>query len=250
MRNNFIVDAWESFKASRIGQIVVGEGLPTVKRQQMASTANSLFFHLHPSKVHRRSASFMYTMGLGGTSFLLFLILTVTGVLLMFYYRPSIPTAYHDMQDLSFVVPFGKILRNLHRWSAHAILIVTALHMWKVLARGAFKKPRELNWVFGVILFILMMALSFTGYLLPWDQLAMWAITVGTNMMRSAPLVGEPMSFLVLGGNLVGENALIRFYVMHCIVLPLIAALFIALHFWRIRKDGFSIPGRVEEETS
>lgn len=244
MKKNLLVDLWNAFKASRIGQIIVGEGMPTAKRQEVAIVANNFFLHIHPSKVHKGSASFTYTYGLGGASLLMFIILTLTGVLLMFYYRPSIPTAYHDMQDLSFVVPFGKILRNLHRWSAHAMIVLVGLHMWRVFVRGAYQKPREFNWVIGVILLILSMGLSFTGYLLPWDQLAFWAITVGTNMADAAPLIGSDIKFLMLGGNFVGENALIRFYVLHCVVLPLVAAVFMGIHFWRIRKDGFSIPGK------
>lgn len=235
---------WRAFKASRVGQLVVGEGMPGTRRQEVAVVANNFFLHLHPAKVHKKSASFWYTMGLGGVSFLLFIILVLTGVLLMFYYRPSIPTAYHDMQDLAFVVPFGRILRNLHRWGAHAMLIFAALHMWRVFARGAFQKPREFNWMVGVVVFIIIIGLSFTGYLLPWDQLSYWAITVGTNMVDSAPMIGSDVRFLMLGGNTVSENALIRFYVLHCVVLPLVAIVLLAIHFWRVRKDGFSIPGR------
>lgn len=242
MKGNLFSEVWNGFKASRIGQIIVGEGMPTVERQKLALTANNFFLHLHPAKVHKRSAAFMYTMGLGGITFLMFLVLCVTGVLLMFYYRPSVPTAYHDMQDLAFVVPYGKILRNLHRWSTHGMLIFSALHMWKVLARGAFQKPRELNWIIGVILFILVIGAGFTGYLLPWDQLAYWAVTVGTNMARAAPLIGEQIRFLLIGGNIVGENALIRFYVLHCVVIPLFIGALVMIHFWRVRKDGFSIP--------
>lgn len=248
MKRNPAIDLWNAFKAHRIGQIIVGEGMPTAKRQEMAMVSNNFFLHVHPAKVHKKSAAFSYTYGLGGASLLMFVVLTLTGVLLMFYYRPSIPTAYHDMQDLSFVVPFGKILRNLHRWSAHAMLVVVGLHMWRVFVRGAYQKPREFNWVVGVILLILSMGLSFTGYLLPWDQLAFWAITVGTNMADAAPLIGPDIKFLMLGGNFVGENALIRFYVLHCVVLPLVAAVLMGVHFWRIRKDGFSIPGKAGDQ--
>jgi quinol-cytochrome oxidoreductase complex cytochrome b subunit len=166
------------------------------------------------------------------------MILVATGIPLMLYYHPSIPQAYADMKDLRFVVSAGLFLRNLHRWSAHAMVLVVFAHMCKVFYRGAYKPPREFNWVIGVVLLILTLLLSYTGYLLPWDQLAYWAITVGSNLLSSVPVLGPRMRFLMLGGNSVNANALLRFYVLHCVILPLIAVTFVAIHFWRIRKDG------------
>ena len=177
-------------------------------------------------------------MCLGGLSFGLFLALVITGVLLMFYYRPAVPQAYRDMKELEFVVTSGSFLRNLHRWSAHAMVAFVFLHMARVFFSGAYRPPREFNWVIGVLLLIITLLLSYTGYLLPWDQLAFWAITVGTNMAQAAPVIGPRSRFLLLGGNIIGENALVRFYVLHCVVLPLAGGLLIAVHFWRIRKDG------------
>jgi quinol-cytochrome oxidoreductase complex cytochrome b subunit len=110
--------------------------------------------------------------------------------------------------------------------------------MFKVFYRGAYRAPREFNWVIGIVLLMITLLLSYTGYLLPWDQLAFWAITVGSNLSKAVPLVGGKIHFLLLGGNQVNANALLRFYVLHCVVLPLAAILFIAIHFWRIRKDG------------
>jgi len=129
-------------------------------------------------------------------------------------------------------------LRNLHRWSAHAMVLLVFAHMFKVFYRGAYRTPREFNWVIGVVLLLITLFLSYTGYLLPWDQLAYWAITVGSNIMSAVPVVGKKMRFLMLGGNTVNANALLRFYVLHCVILPLAAILFIGVHFWRIRKDG------------
>jgi cytochrome b6 len=190
---------------------------------------------------------------LGGLSFLLFIVLTVTGVLLMFYYVPSVGHAYGDMKELQNVVSMGRICRNLHRWAAHAMVLVVMLHMCRVFFTGAFKPPRQFNWVVGVLLLACTFMLSFTGYLLPWDQLAFWAVTVGTNMASNTPIVGAqgPLSiatadgdvrFALLGGRTVGQNALLRFYVLHCVVLPLVIAGLCGWHFWRIRKDGFSRP--------
>ena len=118
------------------------------------------------------------------------------------------------------------------------MVICVFLHMCRVFYTGSYKRPRQFNWVIGVVLFLLTLGLSFTGYLLPWDQLAYWAITVGSNLMSSVPVLGSKIRFLMLGGNTVNANALLRFYVLHCVILPATAVLFIAIHFWRIRKDG------------
>lgn len=199
---------------------------------------NSLFLHIHPVKVREKSLRFSTTFYLGGISLGLFLVLIVTGSLLMLYYHPSVPQAYRDMKDLQFVVSSGRFLRNMHRWAAHAMVGVVYLHMLRVFYARAYRPPKEFNWVVGVILWILTLFLSFTGYLLPWDQLSMWAVTIGTNMARATPLVGEKLRFVLLGGNIVGENALLRFYVLHCVFLSLFLTLGIGVHFWRIRKDG------------
>lgn len=204
-----------------------------------ASTSFSNFFlHIHPVKVHLNTLRPLYTMGLGVMSFVLFLILVVTGVLLMFYYVPSTTQAYDRMLDLRGSVAFGTFLRNMHRWSAHGMVAVVFLHMCRVFLTGSYKKPREFNWVIGVLLFLVTLFLSFTGYLLPWDQLAFWAITVGTAIAGYAPVVGQDIRFLLLGDAAVGQEALLRFYVLHVAVLPLVMTLLIAIHFWRIRKDG------------
>ena len=168
----------------------------------------------------------------------MFLGLTVTGILLMFYYVPSVDRAYLDIQNIQTNVQFGQLMRNMHRWMAHAMVILVFLHMLRVFYTGAYKPPREFNWVVGVVLLVLTFLLSFTGYLLPWDQLAFWAITVGTNIAGSAPVLGPKTRFWLLGGFEVGPDALIRFYTLHVIGLPLLAAIFMAVHFWRIRRDG------------
>jgi quinol-cytochrome oxidoreductase complex cytochrome b subunit len=194
--------------------------------------------HIHPTKVRRRAIEFSRTFFLGGLSAACFFLLTVTGVLLMFYYRPSVPQAYHDMKDLQFTVSVGLFLRNLHRWSAHTMVALVLAHMAVTFFRGAYRPPREFNWVIGVFLLVTTILLSYTGYLLPWDQLAYWAVTVGTNMAEATPLVGDKIKLLLLGGHSINANALIRFYVLHCVVLPLATVLGISVHIWRVRKDG------------
>ncbi|MBI3666944.1 MAG: cytochrome b N-terminal domain-containing protein [Acidobacteria bacterium] len=210
------------------------------RRARYLQTAANVFLHLHPVRISPAAIRFTYTWGLGGLSFLLFILLTVSGVFLMFYYVPDSRRAYDDIKDLGFVVPFGQFLRNLHRWAGHAMVITVWLHMLRVFLTGAYKKPREFNWVLGVSSLVLTLLLSFSGYLLPWDQIAFWAITVGTNMATATPVLGNSLQVLILGGPRVGQNALLRFYVLHCLALPLILAIILGVHFWRVRKDGFS----------
>jgi quinol-cytochrome oxidoreductase complex cytochrome b subunit len=212
--------------------------LPSSELGQAQTSFTNFFLHIHPVKVNRHTLKATYTFGLGLMSFFMFVILTVTGVLLMFYYVPSTEQAYDRMLDLRGSVAFGTFLRNMHRWAAHGMVIVVFLHMCRVFLTGSYKRPREFNWVIGVLLLLLTLFSSFTGYLLPWDQLAFWAITVGATIATYAPVVGQKIQFLLLGDNVVGQEALLRFYVLHVVVLPLAMALLVAIHFWRIRKDG------------
>ena len=223
---------------SRFWRSIFRTGLPTTNYRRSLVILNNFFLHIHPAKVKKSTIKFTTTFYLGGLSFGLFMILVITGIFLMLYYHPAVPLAYRDMKDLEFVVSNGKFLRNLHRWAGHAMVITVFLHMSRVFFTRAFKPPREFNWVIGVFLLILTLLLSYTGYLLPWDQLAYWAVSVGTNMIRTIPLIGEKIRFLLLGGNIIGENALLRFYVLHCVILPLIMTILSGVHFWRIRKDG------------
>jgi quinol-cytochrome oxidoreductase complex cytochrome b subunit len=229
---------WKTFGSTRVGRSIFRVGLPESNLERSQVAISSFFLHFQPAKVHRRALKFRTTLGLGLISLYLFLILIVTGVLLMFYYVPATDYAYQNMKDLEFVVTAGQVLRNMHRWAAHLMVLFVALHMCRAFYTAAYKPPREFNWVIGVGLFLLTLGLSFTGYLLPWDQLAYWAITVGTSIAGYAPVVGQKLKFLFLGGHVVGESALIRFYVLHVIVLPLVAVLLIGVHLWRVRKDG------------
>jgi quinol-cytochrome oxidoreductase complex cytochrome b subunit len=189
---------------------------------------------------------------MGGITFYLFIVLTFTGILLMFYYHPTKGQAYQDILYLENDVPFGKLLRNMHRWGAHLMVITTWLHMFRVVLTGSYKTPREFNWTVGVVLLVLTLLLSFTGYLLPDDQLGFWAVTVGTNMARATPMLGtegpfgpelgmspyNDVRFALLGGSIVDANALLRSYIWHCIAIPVILSVLLAVHFWRVRKDG------------
>ncbi len=248
---------FEGFDETPVWKSIFRTGVPVTRRQRMMAVLNNVFLHLHPVRLPRHAVKIKYTWCMGGLSFFIFLVLTVTGILLMFYYRPTVEYAYGDVLDLTQQVPLG-IMREIHRWGAHLMVITVWLHMFRVFMTGSYKPPREFNWAVGVILLVLTMLLSFTGYLLPWDQLAIWAITVGSNMAGATPLVGasgpgsaflsigdvnfihsaSDARFALLGGRFVGEAALLRFYVLHCIGLPFIIMIFMIVHFWRVRKDG------------
>jgi len=222
------------------------------ERSRALGVLSNVFLHLHPAKINRDAVRYNYTWGMGGITFYLFIVLTFTGVLLMYYYHPTKGQAYRDIVYLMSDVPFGKLLRNMHRWAGHLMVIAVWLHMFRVFLTGSYKKPREFNWCVGVVLLVLTLLLSFTGYLLPDDQLGFWAVTVGTGMAKATPLLGtegpfgqqlgmtpyNDVRFALLGGSIVDANALLRAYIWHCIAIPLIAVILMAVHFWRVRKDG------------
>jgi cytochrome b6 len=235
---NSLAEQLASLRGTRVWRSIFRSGLGPTNLHRALAVQQNVFLHLSSVKIRKRSLAFGVTWYLGTLTFGTFLILVLTGIPLMLYYHPSVPQAYADMKDLQFVVSAGVFLRNLHRWSAHAMVLLVFAHMFKVFYRGAYRPPREFNWVVGVVLLLLTLFLSYTGYLLPWDQLAFWAITVGSNLISAVPVLGAKIRFLMLGGHTVNANALLRFYVLHCVILPLAAAVFVAIHFWRIRKDG------------
>ncbi len=237
-------EAADAFRASPLWESMFRPGSPFKRgysdspRNRSYVIMNNVLYHLHPVKVKRHAVRLSYTLCLGGLSFFLFILLTITGIFLMFYYRPTAPAAYIDVEALSTSVAFGSLVRNLHRWGAHLMVLTVFLHMSRVFYHGAYKPPREFNWVVGVVLLLLTLLLSFTGYLLPWDQLALWAVTVGTNMAGFTPLFGNQVKFALLGGIEVTGATLLRFYVLHVLFLPFVIVIFMAVHFWRVRKDG------------
>ena len=217
---------------------------PGSEKEAGDAIVKNLLLHWFPNKISKKSLSWSYSMWLGTISFMLFMILVFTGVILMFLYVPSVERAYGSVKDIEYVVAFGWLLRGMHRIAAHLMVAVVFFHMVRVFLTGAYKNGsavganRPLNWIIGIILLITTLLLSFTGYLLPWDQLAYWAITVGTNIARSAPFAGEAVRFFLLGGNTIDQNTLIRFYVLHVFFLPMIVLFLFSYHMWRVRKDG------------
>jgi quinol-cytochrome oxidoreductase complex cytochrome b subunit len=231
-------DLMRVVRESSVWRSLFRQPYPTTSRTRALAVMNNVFLHLHPVRVKKHAVRYTYTFCLGGVSFFLFLVLTVTGVYLMFFYVPSVTRAYQDILSIENSVAFGTFVRNMHRWGAHLMVLTVFLHMIRVFYHGAYKPPREFNWVIGVVMLFCTLWLSFTGYLLPWDQIAFWAITVGSQMATYAPLISQESSFILLGGVEVGQGTLIRFYAMHVIAFPLIIAILMVVHFWRIRKDG------------
>lgn len=233
---------------SRVWRSFFRHGWPDNPLDRSLVMTTNIFFHLHPVKVSRKSLKATYSLGLGVISLITFLVLSITGLLLMFYYVPTVERAYSYIVTLQTMVPFGQLLRNMHRWSAHLMVLVVVLHMARVFYTGAYKPPREFNWVLGVVLLLLTLGASFTGYLLPWDQLAFWAITVGTSVAAYEPLMGSTIKTFLLGGPEVGQEALTRFYALHVMLIPLGIALVTSIHIWRVRKDGGLAANQAPEE--
>ena len=229
---------FDSVKSSYVWKSMFRHEYQDTYRNRVLQVSSNVFLHLHPTKIRRHALRLRFTWCMGGITFLLFLILTVTGIILMFYYRPTGEYAYHDMKYLQFDVPFGMIMRNMHRWGAHAMVIAVWLHMFRVFMTGSYKPPREFNWIIGVNLLVMTLMLSFTGYLLPWDQLSIWAVTVGTNMMGYSPIFGNSVKYVLLGSKEISNETLLRWYVLHVLLLPFVIVIFMAVHFWRVRKDG------------
>lgn len=234
----------------RVRDATLRGGIPSTDRTRSNFVFGNVFLHLHSVRTHRWSLRWSTTWGLGLAATAAFLIALVSGVLLMFYYKPYPDVAYDSIKDIHFVVPTGRFIRNIHRWSANVMVVAVLLHMARAFYTAAYRKPREFNWLIGMGLLVVTLGLSFTGYLLPWDQLAYWAITIGANIAQSprevTDAVGITQTFdpgglqreLLLGSDVVGEEALIRFYVLHVMLLPLGLVSLLAVHFWRIRKDG------------
>ncbi len=233
----------------RIAQSVQRAPLfPQEDRERLRAVASNLILHIHPPKVAKKTLKFSYTFGLGGLLILLFSVMVVTGVMLLFVYTPSPEAAYESMTALQTEITFGNLIRNLHHWSGNLMVVVGVLHLLRVFFTGGFTPPREFNWIMGVSLLLLIIAANFTGYLLPWDQLAYWAITVGTSLLSYIPLVGDALTRLLLGGPEVSAATLTNFYGLHIAIIPLSIFAVVSFHIWRVRKDSLTVPRKLEEE--
>ena len=228
---------------NRLREVLIPSGIPKDERGRMRMVVDSLILHLHPARVPQSTLRWTYTWGLGGLSALLITLLAVTGIFLQMNYTPNPADAYTDILQLRADTWFGELLRNLHHWSANLLILVSVLHMLRVFFTGSYRLPRELNWIMGLLMLLLVLAANFTGYLLPWDQLAFWAITVGTSILGYIPLAGGWLNYLLLGGPEVGAATLLNFYSLHISFIPLAIMGLMSFHFWRVRKDGgLSLP--------
>lgn len=254
---------WANLKAvaGTIRGSIFRRGKADSDRARSQAIFQNFYWHIQSVRVHRHVLRPFYTWGLGMMTFAFFIILCLTGILLMVYYKPSTSLAYDSIKDIHYVVPTGRFIRNLHRWTAHGMVVSVLLHMTRVFYTASYRKPREFNWLLGMLLLVLTLALSFTGYLLPWDQLGYWATMIGSNIAASPREVTDVLGIsqyfdpggliqqLILGAKSIGEEALIRFYLLHVMVLPLLVAMIVAVHFWRIRKDGgLSRPGDADPD--
>ena len=238
-----------SIKDSFMGSFLRG-GPPSSDRSRSAVMANNFFLHVQGAKTHLNTLRPGYTLGLGLISFYLLVITFISGILLMVYYSPSVETAYNSVKDINYVVFMGRLLRNIHKWAGEGMIIAVLLHMARVFYTSSYKQGREFNWVIGIVLLILTFILNFTGYLLPWDQLAYWALVIGSNIAQSpkeiTDILGTTKIFdigglqkeLFIGGMTPGQATLVRVYFIHIMLLPIILTIFLGIHFWRIRKDG------------
>lgn len=208
------------------------------RTETQKKTPFGLILHLHPRKVRESTLRFSLTFGLGGMAALLVVIQLVTGLLLKFHYEPSPENAYNSILNMQESLLFGTMLRNIHHWSAIALVWLAFLHMLRVIFTGAYRKPRHASWLFGLALLTLVVLSNFTGYLLPWDQLSYWAVTVSTSLLSYIPLAGEFLREALLGGKEVGQPTLTNFFNLHTGVIPLLMIVLMGYHFWRIRKAG------------
>jgi quinol-cytochrome oxidoreductase complex cytochrome b subunit len=198
----------------------------------------SFFHHLHPPTVPARQARFRYTLGAGGVSVFLVLVLLLTGILEMFYYVPTPEEAALSVQSLTYLVPYGGFIRNLHYWAAQLLVVTASIHLLRIIFTGAYNRPRRLNYLLGLTLLFLVLFLDFSGYILRWDQGIHWALVAGTNLIKTIPLVGSSLYSLVIGSSGVGEATLIRFYAWHIFGLTLILIGIGVWHVFRVRRDG------------
>ena len=208
----------------------------------------SFLFHIRPRYYEKASTFLSHTFRLGFFTALFFFVELITGLILMIYYTPSPDLAYQSIFKLESEIPFGQMLRDMHRLGAEAMVIFTALHMLRTFLTGSYKKERSFTWLTGVVLLLITLLLSFSGYLLPWDQLAYWAVTIGTSMADAAPFIGTEVNLLLRGSPDIAANGLLRFYLLHVVLMPLAAILVISIHYYKVsREHGISLPAKYED---
>ena len=246
--NNVMPDRLNLFQRIRYS-IFPGALKKPEYRERYRSFFNSLILHFRPRSVQERTLRFTLTWGLGGMAAVLVCMLFATGLMLKFVYQPVPDRAYESIVHLQNNMPFGQLIRNIHHWSGNLLLIIVFLHFLRVFFTGAFHPPRQFNWIIGLAMFLAVLTSNITGYLLPWDQLAFWAITICTGMLEYIPVVGEWLQELIRGGNEIGPATLSIFFAIHTAIIPACLIILMPWHFWRVRKaGGLVIPRRPDEE--
>ena len=218
------------------------------ERRRYWGWLNTLVLHFRPKVVQERTLRFTLTWGLGGMAVVLVVLMFSTGMMLKFAYQPVPDRAYESILHLQNDVYFGQLIRNIHHWSANILLIVVFLHFLRVFFTGAFYAPRQFNWIIGLTMFLALLGSNVTGYLLPWDQLAFWAITICTGMLEYIPVLGDGLKQIVLGGTDLGPATLSNFFAIHTAIIPGCLVLLMPFHFWRVRKSGGLVVPRSPEE--
>ncbi len=231
-----------------VRSIFSGPVYPRDDRERKWVVFNHLILHFRPVRLPQKTLKYTHTWGLGGMSFVLFLLLTATGIMLMFVYEPSTEGAYQSIVSMQQDVFFGKLVRNVHHWSANFLIAVVTLHMMRVCFTGGYRGPRQFNWIIGLLLLACVLTSNFTGYLLPWDQLSYWAITISTGMISYVPIIGDWLQEVARDGPEIGQATLINFYTLHTTVVPVLLILLMAWHFWRVRRArGVVLPRSAAE---
>ena len=218
-------------------------------RERYRNFFNSLILHFRPRNVQQRTLRFTLTWGLGGMAVVLVCMLFATGLMLKFVYQPVPDRAYESIIHLQNNVLFGQLIRNIHHWSGNILLIIAFLHLSRVFFTGAFHPPRQFNWIIGLVMFLAVLTSNITGYLLPWDQLAFWAITICTGMLEYIPGAGIWLQKVLRGGSDIGPATLSIFFAIHTAIIPACLLVLMPWHFWRVRKaGGLVIPRRSDED--
>ncbi len=250
-KNNAMPDQLSLFERIRYS-IFPGTLQGTVYRERYRNFFNSLILHFRPRTVQQRTLQFTLTWGLGGMAVVLVFMLFATGLMLKFVYQPVPDRAFESIIHLQNNVPFGQLIRNIHHWGANILLLIVFLHFLRVFFTGAFHPPRQFNWIIGLAMFLAILVSNITGYLLPWDQLAFWAITICTGMLEYIPIIGEWLQKLIRGGDDIGPATLSIFFAIHTAIIPACLIILMPWHFWRVRKaGGLVVPRRPDkDETS
>ena len=238
--------------AERVRHSIVGDqAVPRTDQERKQAIVRNLLLHLRPVRVPASTLRYTHTFGLGGMSLVLVLVLVLTGALLRFAYEPAPAAAWQSIVRLEDGTLFGRLVRSVHWWSANLLILIVVLHLLRTYFTSAYHPPRQFNWVIGLALLLGVVASNFTGYLLPWDQLSYWAITISTGMLEYVPLAGGWLRQLARGGAEIGQSTLTTFYTLHTTVVPVLLVTLMAFHFWRVRKArGVVVPRKPGEDAS